>query len=237
MILGIGLEIEMDGRALAWALDFPGCFAVGADAAAALGRAPQAFIKYQDWMERHTAAAWVAGVGDFDVRLVETFDVYAVDPDTLQIAPNTGIDVNAWFRHDWQPLSELEVQRGLQLLAWSRADLLAAVQSVPPERLDARYPDQRWSIRGVLGHIADAEHWYLDRLGLAGAPGRPALPPASWERLVEVRGLLQAALPNLVGSHQVLGIDGEFWSPRKLLRRALWHELDHIGHIYQLLLL
>ena len=30
-------------------------------------------------------------------------------------------------------------------------------------------------------------------------------------------------------------MDGEIWSPRKLLRRALWHELDHIGHIYKLL--
>jgi hypothetical protein len=42
-------------------------------------------------------------------------------------------------------------------------------------------------------------------------------------------------LPGLSGSKQVMGIDGEFWSPRKLLRRAVWHEYDHIAHIRKLL--
>jgi hypothetical protein len=32
-----------------------------------------------------------------------------------------------------------------------------------------------------------------------------------------------------------MGTDGEFWSPRKLLRRAVWHERDHTGHIRKLL--
>jgi hypothetical protein len=30
-------------------------------------------------------------------------------------------------------------------------------------------------------------------------------------------------------------VDGEFWSPRKALRRALWHERDHIDHINKLI--
>jgi hypothetical protein len=33
----------------------------------------------------------------------------------------------------------------------------------------------------------------------------------------------------------VVGQDGELWSPRKLLRRALWHEMDHIKHIQKLI--
>jgi hypothetical protein len=32
----------------------------------------------------------------------------------------------------------------------------------------------------------------------------------------------------------VVGLEGEFWSPRKLLRRAVWHERDHSQHIRQL---
>ncbi len=238
MLLRVGLEIENGGRTLAWALDFPGCFTGGAAAAEALGRMPQAFIKYQDWIARHTRASWVEGIVNIDVRLSETFDVYQVDPETLQTA-NQGIEINAWFRHDWQPLSLLEVERGLQLLKWSRADLWEAVQTVPPERMDLRLPGQRWSIREVLAHVANAEEWYLDRLGLASAleEAPTSLAPHAWERLEAVRGALAVALPSLVGSRQVLGVAGEFWSPRKLLRRALWHELDHIGHIYQLLLL
>lgn len=27
------------------------------------------------------------------------------------------------------------------------------------------------------------------------------------------------------------GVEGEFWSPRKLLRRAVWHARDHTAHI------
>jgi hypothetical protein len=34
---------------------------------------------------------------------------------------------------------------------------------------------------------------------------------------------------------QVVGTDGEIWSPRKVLRRALWHERDHVEHIKKLI--
>jgi len=238
MILVVGLENENEGRALAWALDFPGCFAAGDDAAGALMRLPQAFIKYQDWIAAHTRDSWVAGIGDFDVRLVETCDNYRVDRETLRGVSSGGIEINAWFRHDWQPLSMQEARRGLQLLSWSRADLLAALAEVPPDRMDVLHAGQRWSIRGVLGHIAGAEWWYLDQLGLtAGKLERTALPPNPLDRLAVVRAALEAALPALAGSRLVVGGDGELWSPRKLLRRALWHELDHIGHIYQLILM
>ncbi len=36
---------------------------------------------------------------------------------------------------------------------------------------------------------------------------------------------------------RVVEKQGEFWSPRKLLRRAIWHELDHVGHIANLTVL
>jgi len=35
--------------------------------------------------------------------------------------------------------------------------------------------------------------------------------------------------------NQVVGLDGEFWSPRKLLRRTVWHERDHVDHIRKLI--
>jgi ferritin len=36
------------------------------------------------------------------------------------------------------------------------------------------------------------------------------------------------------GVKLVVGVNGEFWSPRKVLRRALWHERDHTEHIRKL---
>jgi hypothetical protein len=50
-----------------------------------------------------------------------------------------------------------------------------------------------------------------------------------------VRSNLEYILPGLAGSTLVVGMSGEFWSPRKVLRRAVWHELDHIAHIRKLL--
>ena len=47
--------------------------------------------------------------------------------------------------------------------------------------------------------------------------------------------LLLKNLPGLEASEKVIGIDGEFWSSRKVLRRAIWHEQDHTAHIKKLL--
>jgi hypothetical protein len=230
MLIRIGMENNMEGRSLAWALDFPGAFAYGTDATEALLALPRSLVQYENWANNHAGEAWL-DLGDFDLRTVETWDTYTIDSN-FELAAE-GYEVNAWFRDDWCPLSAEEVQRGLDLLAWSRADLWEIAAELPAERLDATYLGQRWSIRGILGHVGGAEWWYLNRLGLA-CP-REEVPEDAFERLTSVRAQLRAALPELIGKAQVVGAAGEFWSPRKLLRRALWHEMDHIGHITQLL--
>jgi hypothetical protein len=236
MILQIGLENNMDGRSVAWALDFPGCFSDGKDGSAALLGVPQAFIKHLDWADRHAPNSWLSKIGNFDVRLVETFDCTFINPATYELVGEDGIEIDAWFRHDWKPLSMQEARRGQQLLEWSRADLLTAVVGLSAAQLDAVYPGERWSIRGVLEHISLGEWYYLNSLDLVSDLPVSQLPPDPLARLEVVRKALTTRLPNLAGSRQVVGKAGEFWSPRKLLRRALWHELDHIGHIYKLLL-
>ena len=86
--------------------------------------------------------------------------------------------------------------------------------------MEATYPGERWSITGLLQHIGGAEWWYLDRLGLAF--DREVVSAEPFERLDRIRELLIKTLPELEASTQVAGIDGQFWSPRKVLRRALW---------------
>jgi hypothetical protein len=234
MILAIGLENRLDGRALAWALDYPGCFSEGPDSRTAIVSIPRAFLKYQEWIVRHTTDSWLAGVDDFDVRLVETWQTYRIDPHSLAVVAQGGVEVGAWFRHDWKPLTMQEARRGLQMLTWSRADLLATLQDLTPPELDVVRPGERWSIREILAHVALGEWGYLNRLGLISDLPRSALPQDPLQSLATVRTRLEQALPDLAGRKQVVGIDGEFWSPRKLLRYALWHELDHIGHILKL---
>lgn len=229
MLIRVGLENEIKGRSLAWALDLPGCFAYGADGSEALLKLPRALLAYQDWINRHMGRA-ALDLGDFDLRLLETFDDYMVDED-FQLASD-GYEVNAWFRDDWRPLEEDEVLQGVELLAWSRADLLKTVVGLTDDQLDETRLGERWSVRGILAHVASAEGWYLGRFHPDGP--RADLPEDVFERLAAVREKLAAVLPAMAGQKWVTGVDGEFWSPRKLIRRALWHELDHIGHIQRL---
>jgi len=226
----VGLENNFERCSLAWVLGHPGCFASGADATAALEAVPGAIRAYRRWISEHFPHSWLGG-DEVGFVLEETFECYTIDDDFK--LSQQGYEVNAWFRHDWKPLTSEDIQRGLLLLAWGREELLKTVGSLTPETLDRTYPAERWSIRGILNHIGGAEWWYQDRLGFAFP--RQEVPEDPFERLEKVRAGLVGILTGLVGSTQVVGIDGEFWSPRKLLRRAVWHEYDHIDHIRKLL--
>jgi hypothetical protein len=231
MRIRVGLELDNEGRALAWDLDHPGCFAYGAEGPDAVIALPRELVWYEQWIERHHGASWLAG-GDFDFRVVETWQVYTMN-DQYELEEGA-YAVNAWFRDDWKPLGEAEIERGLLLLGWSREDLLQTTAGLSDEQLDRQHAGERWSIRGILKHVANAEWWYLDRLGLV-RDGREELPKEASARLIWVREKLAAALPLLAGKELVLGKEGEFWSPRKLLRRALWHEINHQRHILQII--
>jgi uncharacterized damage-inducible protein DinB len=168
-------------------------------------------------------------MGQIELVLAESWDVYFID-EHFNLAAD-GYEVDAWFLDDWKPLTVEDVERAALLLAWSRVDLLEAVYGLSSKSLNAQHPGERWSILGILEHIDGGEQWYLDRLGLA-SPQSMSMDPI--ECLTETRAQLVDALPGLVGSTQVVGVEGEFWSPRKLLRRAVWHERDHTAHILKL---
>jgi hypothetical protein len=233
MRIRIAIEDGAENRSQAWALDYPGCFSYGADTSEAILTFPMALISYAAWVKKNAGqVSWMPVLGNFDIQLVDTWKVYTIN-DQYELA-DEGYEVNAWFRDDWRPLTGTDVEHGLQILAWSRADLLATVQGLTPAQLDEDHPGERWSIAGILKHIAGAEWWYLDRLGMAVIQ-RAEVKPDPFERLAQIRPLLTDALTSLVESSMVVGVDGEFWSPRKLLRRAVWHELDHIQHIQKII--
>ena len=226
----IGLENNAEGRSQAWVLGHPGCFAYGADGQAALQAVPQAFRNYRQWIDAHTSESWLDG-DDAEYQLEQTWDCYTIN-DAYELAQE-GYEVNAWFRHDWIPLNAEDIRHGLLLLSWGREELLKTVRNLGADILERTYPGERWSLAGVLKHIGGAEWWYLDRLGLTFP--RQEVPEDPFQRLEKVRINLVEVLPGLAASRQVVGVSGEFWSPRKLLRRAVWHEYDHIAHIKKLL--
>ncbi len=229
MYFKIGLENGVEGRSLAWVLGHPGCFAYGHDGHEALHHLPAAIQDYIDWIALHSHKPWLRRP-EAIIEADETWEVFTINED-YELAER-GYEVNDWFLHDWKPLTELDIDHALKLLAWSRADLLDSVNGLSQESLDAEHSGERWSIANILKHVGGAEWWYLDRFGLAFP--RDEVPNEPFRRLEKVRTHLVNSLPGLVGSHQVVGVDGELWSPRKLLRRAVWHERDHTFHIRKL---
>ncbi|MDR3563149.1 MAG: DinB family protein [Negativicutes bacterium] len=231
MKLSIGLENGFEGRSIAWALDYPGCFSYGKDGSEAIVGIPQGLLSYQAWMDTHTADSWLKDLADIDVRLVETRQFYEVDENYNLVEHGSG--VNAWFLHDWKPLTALEARRGVELLGWGREDLLALLAVIPPQKLDEPVPEERWTRRGILAHVATIQWWLVDRLGKASI-SRAQLPKDPFERLQITSKMMDQAINELAGEELVLGKEGEFWSPRKMLRRAAWHVRDHIEHIRKL---
>lgn len=230
MLFYIGLENNVEGRSLAWVLGHPGCFAYGENGEKALAAVPKAIREYIDWIARRASQNWLSP--DFiETQLEDVWDVYAID-ENYQPVETGDYEVNAWFRRDWMPLTQDDIDRGLELLSWSRQELLQTVSGLSQEKLTERYPGERWDIAGILRHVGGAEWWYLNRLDLAQP--REQVPEDPFLRLTQVRARLEQMLPGLAGVSRVVGVDGEFWSPRKLLRRAVWHERDHTNHILNL---
>ncbi len=233
MIFRLGIENNNDDRSIAWALNHPGCFAYGKDADEAQKKFPLAAREYAAWIARH-GESWLDD--EVEVVVEETFDAYFVNSHFERVEPgNDTFMVESFFLHDWKPLAAHEVEHALKLLAWSRADLLRLVESVDTERLHRPYPNERWSINGILKHIGGAEWWYQERIGFPFPEREEEIPADPFERLSVVREHFTALLPRLVGVTKVIGLEGEIWSPRKVLRRALWHERDHTEHIHKLL--
>jgi hypothetical protein len=234
MQIRIGLENNFEGRTLAWALDYPGCFAYGLDEAEALIRLPRALLAYEIWIKDHTTDSWV-NFDDLDLRVVETYETFRIGNDYRPAPQDQGYEINAWFIDDWRPLTEKEVEHGLKIFHWQREELLAGLSTLDPEILKKEWPGQRWNIVGIVKHIANAELWYLSRLDLTQLNYKQ-LDHDPEKRLAQTATLIEKIFPTFIGIVNVTGIEGEFWSYRKILRRTLWHQRDHIDHIKDLAL-
>ncbi len=234
MIFQVGIENNKEGRSVAWALEHPGCFAYGMNGDGAASNLESALNTYAGWILHHETKTWLSfGQDEIDIVVNGTWDDYFINDDYDKVSEADGYSVEAFFPYDWKPLTATDILRGLKLLEWSRNDLLKIVEGLSEQKLNATYPTERWSINGILGHVGRAEYWYMECLGLAFPLSE--LPEDPRARLWKVRDHFYTVLKNLEGVKKVVGVNGEFWSPRKILRRAGWHERDHIDHIRKLL--
>ncbi len=234
MIFQAGVENNNEGRSIAWALEHPGCYAYGINAGGAVLNLETALSKYASWILHHDLRTWLNfAENDIDFVVNGMWEVYSINDTMDKVSESEGFTVNAFFPYDWKPLTGIEIKHAQRMLAWSRVDLLNTIEGVGEDEMNATYAGERWSINGILGHIAGAELWSMECLGFPFP--REQLPEEPLARLQKVREHFITTLNGLSGTKLVTGVEGEFWSPRKMLRRALWHERDHTDHIHKLL--
>ena len=208
---------ELEGNWVAHVPDLPGCFSTHKDREAAISGVPKAVERYVEWSNGHGLRI----SGPMIVAEVARSWIYEQD-----------YEVNAFFASDRPSLTEGEVQELEMILLATRRDLETELEQVTDEAATHELPGEKWTIMGTLDHVASAEQWYFDRLGLALSTSE--LPGDPLARLKKVRDHTLSNLGALAARKGVVTLSGETWSARKVMRRTLWHQQDHTVHIRKL---
>jgi predicted RNase H-like HicB family nuclease/uncharacterized damage-inducible protein DinB len=211
---------ENERQWIAHVPDLPGCFTSNRDLEGAVQAIPKSVEAYLAWTASH--GLHVSGITD-PMIVAEVVRAWESED---------GYQVNAFFASDRPPLMQDELHELEVLLTATRADLLASIEGISQDHLLREFSGERWTIDGILMHVARTELWYMDRMGL-GIP-RNRLPEASLACLSHVREHTLTVLQPLVKRTDVVTVSGETWSARKIVRRLLWHERDHTEHIRKL---
>lgn len=238
---GPGIRVWLEpgydyGRAGAWMLDFPGCFAWAQTREGALERARSAVGGFVDWCEAHGEALPLPADGRVTV-------VEEVEPTSVG-----GYERNATFTADARPVDVELLEAVLRRARHARADLRELVGRVQaheaargplPEDEPRPAEPGRAGIASrptdaLLRHLGGAEVWLAGRLDRSARYDGPG-PEGDLEVYLEAtRGwavdqlrALQSRAPELAGTDG----KGETWTLFKVLRRFLYHSLDHLDEL------
>lgn len=141
--------------------------------------------------------------------------------------PETG-DTEALLPSDRDPLDEEYAERATMLLGHARPDFLDACRDALGNGSAAAVEH----LRRTMMHVAQAEWWYASRI--AGSPAEAVNLERGDPELMLHRArrmLLEEHIPFLLSlpdRARLYAVDDEAWTPRKSLRRAIWHELYHL---------
>jgi predicted RNase H-like HicB family nuclease len=198
------------GEWLATVAEVPGCMARGTSKEEAAANARRAFGDYLALLEKYG---------------VSTEHWKGLDPASFDVKDSTPED---WFPEDFRPMEEHEIRDFLHRMEASRAALLALIREISPDDLERKPTADMWSIRQALEHVVATEATLLGRL-------------EKWPTEV---GVLQAVHRMAFQRFSILDpedtkvdhrILGQRWSTRRVMRRILEHEYEHLQHIREIL--
>lgn len=211
-VFPVGLEQAPDGATLAHSLSVPGCVAGGPTPEAALEALVAELTQWLRFLEARGRPVPAPGA-ELEISVNEWVESGA--------AVDRG-ESDACFEDDLRPLSDAEITDALRVLGDLRGVLLAQLRRTPDAELDRARPGG-WTVRRMADELARAQWWLLTRLGRSPMA---EVPERLLGRLDTAMALVVQHLTELSPEQRAaaLEIDGEVWTPRKVVRRLLWVE-------------
>jgi hypothetical protein len=213
MTYSVTLERGADGTYLAWVAELPGCAVRAGSREEVLAVLPDSIKAFAAW-----AGEVVPETVEIDVA-EEVESAIATDEDTEVLV---AADRDALTSEDWAPIREQ--------LARSRADLIDLLGRLGRDDLERARDGSERTLREEIEHVAFVELMYaMWTFDLRSREGLAEF--ASWtrraaeERMHELaeKGASEVTFAEWAGAPRP-----EEWTPRKAVRRLLWHELLHL---------
>jgi hypothetical protein len=196
---------------LASVAELPGCVARGSTKEEAVANVRKAFRDYLDLLR---------------ARGVSTEHWNGLDPDTLAVKDPPD---DRLIPEDVGPMEEHEIRDFLHQMEGSRSALLALVRGLSAAEMERKPTPDMWSVREALEHILATEVLLLSRM--EKWPDRDFATLQAGHRMAFQRfSILEPAetgIDHMIGQYR--------WSTRKVMRRILEHEYEHMEHIRQIL--
>jgi uncharacterized damage-inducible protein DinB len=209
-------------------LSLPGCITLGPTPDLATSRVGEAILDHFIWLEHHGEKSQPTKSVRFEVI------------EHMVRGKMTSGGEMALFTHDCEPLTKEDIDRFLNLLSYSRSDLLKAIESVPKAARNWSPNEKIRSFNRILRHVRNGERWYVTRIRedfkfQRSSPNpMTALSQAREDFIAFAKELTQKEHRNIyVPRNNPSYNRKEEWTARKALRRALEHEREHTANILQ----
>jgi predicted RNase H-like HicB family nuclease len=187
-----------------------GCIASGTTRSEAIANARRAFRAYLELL---------------DARGVSIEHWKGLDPETFEVRD---LPADRVVPDDVGRMEEHELRDFLHQFEASRAALLSLVRDISSEELERKPTETMWSVREALEHVMLTEASLLSRL--EKWPADPYNTLQAVHRMAFQRFTVMEP-PDTDLDHVVLG---RRWTTRKVMRRILEHEFEHLGHIQEI---
>jgi len=229
MKVKVCLEVGPQGTG-AFVPECPGCWVFGRTPERALEKERLIVQEWFSWLRRHGEQV----VEPAEIEL-EVAEMLRVDYNPVEAGKPEPL-----FWSEIPPITPGDLVRTLQLMGYSREDLLELVQGLDEETLDWQPPGEPRTIRNCLQHIAYVEPWYLSPLGIELPRDYPkdVFELLEYTRKIVIDCLSNFPKEKMAGVFQP-GKDPSpvcnLWTARKVLRRLVDHERLHTRYIQRVL--